>query len=164
MTISYQPENSIVLDVQTVVSDWCVYEHWAVIKEGEPPSCIMVGASKLSEVLKLTNARCNSEWAKMFQAGGTIMLRIIALGDDRREIFNEAIRQTRKYDPVPHCNLRGFSLAGAVKRIMCSDGRVFATQEEAAAGLGASQSMVSRHLRGEINNVKGFLLTYQGAD
>lgn len=159
-----QPENAVILDVRKSSNDWCVFEYWATLKEGEPPQCIMCGAERLIDVYKLRTGKSNTEFARIFANGGTIMVRIIAIGGSRRELIQAAVMQTRKYTPAPVCNTKGYTAGGIIRRISCSDGRIFDSQQHCAVELGVSQSAISRHLRGEGNHVKGYLLTYAGIE
>jgi len=151
---------SIIVNTQTVLSQWCVYEHWATLKADEPPVCIMVGSSKLVDVYKLLEGRINSEWTRIFASGGHVMVRIVATADDRKKALQLAVAQSRKYDPLPVCNRNGFALYGGLRRIVSSTGEVFANQREAANALGVSSPTISRHLSGELQHVRGVVLHY----
>lgn len=155
-----QDNCSIIVNVKNVLSQWCVYEHWATLRAGDPPTCVMVGTSKLIDVYKLLEGRVNSEWARIFAGGGHVMVRIVKTAENRREAMALAVAQSRKYDPLPLCNRNGFALYGGMRRIVSSTGEVFATQREAANALGVSGPTISRHLSGELNHVRGVVLNY----
>lgn len=164
MAIVMQPENSLIVDVRTSLTDWCAFEHWATLQADRPPQCILVGACRLVDLYKMNDGRNNSQWSKIFANGGSVMIRVLAVGKDRSEILNLAVRTSRAHDPQPVCNFHGFNMIGALRRISCSNGDFYDNQEHAARALGASQSAVSRHLAGHSRHVKGHMLTYVGAD
>lgn len=164
MAITIQPENSVIIDVKRALVDWCAFEHIATLKAGEPPQTIFVGACRAVDVYKLQEGKSNSQWAKIYAQGGNVLLRILATGPDRSEIINYAVKVARGYNPPPVCNLHGYTMAGALRRIACSNGEVYDSQAHAAAALGTHQSAVSRHLQGHSAHVKGHTLTYVGAE
>lgn len=162
--ILVQPENNVIVDVKRAVTDWCAFEHWATLKPGEPPQCILVGACKLVDIFKLSDGRNNSQWVKIFANGGSVMIRILATGNQRSEIINHAIRASRSHNPAPLCNIQGYNMTGALRRIVCSNGEVYDNQAHAAQALGTHQSAISRHLLGHSSHVKGHTLTYMGTE
>lgn len=164
MTIVMQPENQVIVDVRGALTDWCAFEHWATLAEGKPPECILVGACRLVDLFKMNDGRNNSEWTRIFANGGSVMIRVIATSPDRSAIMNAAIRASKQYDPIPRCNLVGYVLQGALRRIHCSNGEIYDNQQHAARALGATQSAISRHLNGHLAHVKGHRLHYAGLD
>lgn len=164
MAITVQPENNVIVDVKRALVDWCAYEHWATLQPGQPPQCIFVGATRLVDVYKLNDGRNNSQWAKIFANGGSVLIKIIATGADRSEIINAAVRASRSHEPAPICNIQGFNMAGSLRRIACSNGEIYDNQAHAAMALGTHQSAISRHLGGHSAHVKGHTLTYVGAE
>lgn len=164
MTITAQPDNNLIVDVRRALVDWCAFEHWATLQPGQPPECILVGACRLVDLFKMNDGRNNSQWAKIFANGGSVMIRVLATGADRSEIINHAVRASRSHDPQPVCNIHGYNMQGALRRIACSNGDTYDNQEHAARALGAHQSAVSRHLAGHLAHVKGHTLTYIGAE
>ncbi len=163
-TITVQPENNLIIEVNRTLKDWCAYEHWATLTPGEPPQCIMVGVCRLVDVYKLADGRNNSQWSKIFANGGSLMIRILATGDNRPMILNHAVRASRLHNPPPLCNTQGYNMAGAMRRIACSNGEVYDNQAHAASSLGTYQSAISRHLLGHSSHVKGHTLSYIGAE
>lgn len=164
MELTIQPENSFIMDVKGSLTHWCAFEHWATLKAGEPPQCIFVGACRLIDVMRLTEARNNSQWSKIFANGGSIMLRILATGAKRADVINYAVKAARSHDPQPICNTHGYTLFGALRRVACSNGETYENQAHAARALGTHQSSISRHLQGHSAHVKGHVLTYVGAE
>lgn len=159
MTI-IKTDTSIVLDTKTAYEQWCVYEHHAVLKEGDPPAVILVGACRLRDVYKLVDGKMNTEWTRIFEHGGSLMVRIVGIGDDKNECVREAAMLMREHQPV--CNLRGYTLRNVRRSIIClTNGRVYEGQQEAARDLGISQSAISRHLKGEQQHVAGFVFDYE---
>jgi hypothetical protein len=142
---------------------WCVYEHWLVIKPGEPPQIIYVGACRLPEVFDMRNARNNSDWSAIFQVDREIMLSIIMTTPDQREAMNFSIRHAKGLPEMPRCNLHGFNMFGQSRRLLCSNGQEYTNQTEAAKVLGLNQGAISRHLKGHLQSVKGLVFTYKGA-
>lgn len=150
---------SIVIDAQNGNHQWCVYEHHVVLEEGAPPTMILVGACKLNEVFNMTDGKTNSEWAKVFANGGKLLLRIVAVADDKPEAVRHA--QGIMRDKQPICNLRGFDLKTQRNAIKClTNGRRYNSQSEAANDLGINQGQLSRHLRGTGKHVNGFVFAY----
>lgn len=164
MPVTTQPENNIIVDVKRSLVDWCAFEHIATLKADEPPQTIFVGACKLVDVFKLQDGKSNSQWAKIYAQGGNVLLRILATGPDRSEIINYAVKVARAYNPQPLCNLHGYTMAGSLRRIACSNGETYDNQAHAATALGTHQSAISRHLQGHSAHVKGHVLTYVGAE
>lgn len=152
-------DTALVVDTQTGTYDWCTWEHHAVLAEGEPPTVIMVGACKLSEVYNMSAAKANSEWKRIFARGGKVMVRIVATGPDKHHCYVHATKLMKQYAPV--CNLNGHNLKHTRKSIRCiNNGRVYNTQAEAARDLGLDQGSVSKHMRGMAHTVQGFMFEY----
>ena len=96
----------------------------------------------------------------MFQNGGTVMVRIMATGSDRREIKRAAVARIHQLEPTPRCNKFGYNVTGQQQPIKCSNGEVYKSQKEAAEALGMSQGLISKHLAGDATHAKGFTFTY----
>ena len=125
-----------------------------------PPAVILVGACRLRDVYKLADGKMNTEWTRIFEHGGSLMVRIVGIGDDKNECVREAAMLMREHQPV--CNLRGYTLRNVRRSIIClTNGRVYEGQQEAARDLGISQSAISRHLKGEQQHVAGFVFDYE---
>jgi hypothetical protein len=142
---------------------WCVYEHWITVTAGEPPELIYVGACRLSEVFDMRQAKNNSDWTAIMAVDREIMLTIIMTTPDQREAMNASIRHTKTRPTMPRCNLHGFNMFGQSRRLLCSNGEQYENQTIAARTLGLNQGAISRHLKGELQSVKGYTFTYAGA-
>lgn len=153
--------SAIVIDALRPLDIWCAFEHQVVLKEGDPPTVILVGACKLSEVYRLQDGKMNSEWADIFKQGGSVLVRIVALSTDKPEIHRFAQDMILKTEPTPICNLRGYNLQGRARGVIClNNSRRYNSQMEAAADLGISASGISRHLRGDLSHVGGLRFIY----
>ena len=139
---------------------WCVYEHHTPPANGEPPTIIYINACKLIDVFSFKDARDNSEWFRMYQNGGGLLLHILLITDDRNEAFRHAIERAKSMTPMPRCNLHGWNMRTAARPILCSNGVTYQTQAEAATALGLAQSNISRCLRGKLNSVGGYRFAY----
>lgn len=158
-----QCDTSIVIDT-AAREIWCVYEHHVQMSEGAPPEIILVGFCRLFDVYRLNDGRANSEWAGLFSNGGHVLVRVIATTLDRAEAVNFAGRHARSLEPMPRCNLRGFSMKGSSRPIRdMTTNKVYDSQKDAADELGISQSAISRHLRGDLKHVAGHVFCYLGA-
>lgn len=157
-----QPENSIIVDTQTLGNTWCLYEHLAVLDAGQPPEIIMIGVCKLNDAFRLGDGRRNSAWSAIFANGGQIMVRIVATSEYRHEMTLQATRRIQSNPP--RCNARGFNLRGTARPIKCSNGQVYGSQKEAAAALGLDASSISRHMRGDTQHVSGYTFMYSAGD
>lgn len=154
---------SLIIDTTQPGKTWCAYEHLVSFAVGQPPEVIMVGACKLADVHRLIDGARNSEWQSIFRGGGSVMVRIIATGHDQAEIQRHAMAHMRAMDPMPRCNLKGYSTKGTSQRIEClTNGIVYESQKAAADALTLSGSAISRHLRGDLKHVGGY--TFRLAD
>lgn len=160
MTMIKQDSN-VIIDTAIGVDHWAAFEVHATLTEGAPPEIIYVNACKLHDVYKLTQARINSEFARMFANGGMVMVHIIATGNDRREIIEYALRHQKSLPLPPRCNVVGHLMTQAHRIIICSNGKEYKSQTDAALALGVAQSAISRHLRGDLATVKGYTLSYK---
>ena len=143
-----QQDCSVIVDAINAREIYCVFEHQMVMEPGQPPVVIYVNMCKLIEVYKFTLSRGNSEWVRLTSINPTIMVRIVATGEDRQAMQREAMKHARSFNPMPHCNLRGFKVRGGNGTIRCSNGMEYRTQMDAAAATGCSQSAISKCLRG----------------
>lgn len=152
---------SLVVDTKHTTELWCVYEHQVVLKEGEPPSVIMIGACRLREVYLLIDGKTNTEWAKIYANGGSVLVRIVGVTLDKMEAMRHAQTLVRSATPTPICNLQGYNIRGSARAVRCinNDTR-YNTQREAAEALGVSASALSRHLRGELTHANGLRFVY----
>lgn len=155
---------AIIYTPATPESDmWCVYEH--SIKASDPtapPKVIYINACKLNDVFRMSEAHNNSEWARLTTFNPLIMIRITAVTTDRAEAMKEAQKQIRSHNPMPDCNLRGYNMFGRSNAILCSNGKEYPNQLEAANALGLSQSAISQQLRGKLKSVKGYTFSKKG--
>lgn len=152
-------DTALIVDAETSTFDWCVYEQHAVLTEGAPPTLIMVGAAKLTEVFHLADGKSNSEWQEIFKNGGKLLLRIVGTSPDKAACFQHAQRLMREHHP--RCNIYGHDLKNVRRGILClTNGRRYDSQLEASKDLGIPQSAISRHLRGGPRHVKGFVFAY----
>jgi len=152
------------LDALAGANTWCVYEHHLIRNDGMPPEVIFVGSTRLSDLFSCKDARMNSDWLPLMNAygpsGPKIMIRIIATTDDPVEANNTAIRHLRTFDKTPRCNLHGFNNYRRTAFIMCSNGKLYTSQVEAATELGIKQPAISRVLRGGAQHASGYSFTY----
>lgn len=156
---------AVIIDVGALGDTWCAFEHLAVLEPGRPPEVIMVGACPLVDVFRLREGRENSEWAKMFRNGGHLMIRIVHTEADRSAVRRFALEHSRKFDPMPRCNVKGFRVSHRHQPIKCEQtGKRYKTQKQAADDLGLTQSAISRHMKGELAHVKGFVFRYAGGE
>lgn len=157
-------DTSLVIDTQKVSETYCVFEHHIQTALDRPPEVILVGACRLIDVHRLIEGKHNSEWSTIFAGGGHVMVRIVAVGTDKQEIARYAMQHARTFDPMPRCNLRGFSMKGGKRPIKdLTTGEIYPSQSEAANALGMAQSALSRHLRGELKHVGGRVFQYIGS-
>ena len=154
MTIIEQ-SGSVVVDVRDATKTLCVYEHY--IGGGDTEQIIFVNVCSLVDVHKLTDARINTEWARIFTGGGSVGVRVLATGMDRRALLHWA-RQYMDRIGTPRCNEMGYNRFNQLQQIRCvNNGKVYNSQNEAAEDLGLSQGAISRHLRGQLSRVKGHI-------
>lgn len=151
---------SIVLDTLTVLSEWCIFEHWAQFQADQPPECILVGVCKLIDVYKLIDGKTNSEWTRIFKSGGQVMVRVVKTVSKKHEGLVEARRHMLSLPKVPICNHNGYAMFGGMRRIISSTGETYNSQAEAANALGVTGPAVSRHMNGFSHHVRGVTLRY----
>jgi hypothetical protein len=152
---------SLIVDSKIGRDAWCVFEHQAVLKQGDPPEVILVGAAKLTDVFRLIDGRCNSEWVAIFGNGGQVLVHIIALGINQAEARKYAAEHMRSLRPMPRCNLTGYSLRHNIRAIYCvNNEKTYQSQTEAANDLAIHASSISRHLRGDVAHAQGFKFVY----
>jgi hypothetical protein len=152
--------------IQTTPNDaaslWCVYEHHLAKPAPQPPEIVYIGACLLRDAWTLTDARNNSEWAKLFADGSQpIGIHIVSITNDRHKAQNAAVARVRTITPMPRCNVYGHTLFGATRSLLCSNGQTYANQTEAASMLNVSQSAISQHMRGTLKSVKGYTFAYK---
>lgn len=156
---------TIILDTVDPWKTWCVYEHLAQLEAAKPPVVVLVGACKLHDLTRLTDGRRNSEWLRLFANGGSVMIRIVATTDIPVEARALAATHMRTYDPMPRCNLHGYSTKNSSTSIREeTTGQVYSSQSAAGAALGISGSAISRHLRGDLKHVGGYVFRYVNND
>ena len=159
MRVKY--DAAVVVETIRPFDMWCVYEHQVVMTEGEPPQVIMIGTCRLTEVYKLVDGKRNTEWGKIFRNGGSVLVRIRATSDDKREAYRYAQDLLRDSNPRPLCNLKGYNARMMGRRIECvNNGQTYRSQSEAAQALGLHQSSISRHMNGELEHAGGYRFVY----
>lgn len=141
-------------DVNSINKLWCAYEHHV------PPQIVYVNTCKLTDLFKLADARDNSEWFKMFANGGGIMIHLLLITDSRHRAVETAIARAKSLTPMPRCNLHGWNMKTSARPILCSNGKTYSTQREAADELKLDQGNLSKHLRGELKTVGGYTFAY----
>lgn len=160
MTITKQ-DVSIVLDTDKPWEKWACYEHHVTFDPNAPPDIIMIGVCKLTDVYRMSEGRVNSEWMRIFARGGHVMVRIVAIGDDKVEMTRWASSHMRGQERIPRCNLHGVNQRGYSRPVRCENtGEVYESQREACEALGLHQSAMSRHLSGAIGKVGGMMFRY----
>lgn len=162
MTIT-TTDTALVIDTNRPQEQYCAYEHLVSFEAGAPPEVIMVGMCRLTEVYRLSEGRVNSDWSRIFGGGGHVMVRIIAVGDNRADMSKFAANHIKSLPAIPRCNLHGVSTRGYARPIRCeNDGMVYPSQKEAAEAYGLHASAISRHLAGNLHKVGGMVFTYVG--
>lgn len=148
---------AIVVDTVQPGKLYCVYEHLVSFAPGQPPEVIMVGTCKIADVYRLIDGSRNSEWQKIFRGGGQVMVRIVATGHPTA-CQRHAMAHMRAMNPMPRCNLHGVSTKGTSQRVECiTNGIIYDSQKAAADALNISSSAISRHLRGDLQRVGGYM-------
>lgn len=161
MTITRHTACALVVDTLANNEQWCIFEHLAVMTEGEPPQVIFIGVCKLVEVYKMAPARTNSEWFRIFEKGGQVLVQIIGTTTDKTEAFRFAQERIRETMPRPICNVNGRNLKSQRASIQCvQNGRYYNSQLEAAHDLGIYASSISRQLSGQSPSAQGFTFIY----
>lgn len=152
---------AIVLDAQNPDKVWCVYEHQVCMKQGDPPETIMIGAARAVDIYRLVDGRTNSMWRKIFETGGTVLVRIVATTMDRDEAHRHAMDLIARQKPK--CNMSGYDMRGMHRAIVCIQNNTrYNSQAEAAEKLNIPASSISRHLAGKLKHVSGFQFAYAG--
>lgn len=157
-----QCDATIVLDIASIHEKHAVIEYLATFVEGQPPQVIMVDVDRLANVYKLRKPRQNSEFARIYENGGMIMIRIIALTDTLKEAHRTMIERIRSYRAPPICNAKGVSFRSVGRPIICvTTGEEYPNQRIAADALGIHQSAISRHMNGELKQAQGYVFKYK---
>lgn len=131
------------------VKGWCVVEYQF---DSIP---MWIGAVGLQHVYTFSQMTGNSEWRKLYHPERMITIYIRAIGD-KLSCMQEATKTLREMPTMPHCNLRGVNSYAISIPLICSNGETYQSQAEAARILGLNQSALSKHLRGELMQVKGY--------
>jgi hypothetical protein len=152
---------SLIIDAAKVTRLWCAYEHSAQFEPGKPPEVVFVGVTKLTDVYRLIEGQRNSEWLRIFGHGGAVLVHIIGTGESRSDMMRMAMERAKSFPTLPRCNMHGVNLKGTARRIICSNGKTYESQKEAADSLGISSSSISRHLRSELKSVGGYTFAYE---
>lgn len=154
---------SLVVDTHQPGKLWCAFEHLVSFAAGAPPEVILVGTCKLQDVYRLIDGARNSEWQRIFSGGGQVMVRVIATGLEQQEVHRFAMTHMRSMPTMPRCNLRGVTTKGTAQRIECvTNGVTYDSQKSAADALSISGSAISRHLRGDLSHVGGYVFRLAG--
>jgi hypothetical protein len=162
MTLTAVPSCMLTATVQTLDDAppvWCIFEHWTADEMG---ALVLqfIGACRLTDAFKTATARSNTEWCKLMKPETSLYIRITAIGD-KSECLRDAARQVS--NAPPRCNLYGLNLHGSQRRIKCSNGQTYDTQQQAAEALNVSQSAISAHLNGRGRAVGGYTFSYEDA-
>lgn len=153
----FHPEST----AETMRNLHCVFEHSMQSTPNDPPQKLFVSACKLTDLLTMREAINNSEWARVTNNGKhPIIITIIAICNTALEANRAAFTYMQSLPEWPHCNKHGFNLDRSSRRIMCSDGREFNNQDEAARAIGCTPSALSQHMRGKLPHVKGYRFEY----
>lgn len=164
MTIT-KADTAMIVDTRKPGDLYCAYEHHVTFSEGSPPEVIMVGACKLADVYRMLDGKANSEWQRIFAQGGHVMVRIIAVGDERMEMMRWAMTHMRSLPTIPRCNLHGVSTKGSARPVRCENtGVTYQSQRDACEQLGIHSSSMSRHLSGQLAKVSGMVFRYADLD
>jgi hypothetical protein len=151
---------STIIDPNLVEKMWCAYEHLMQFDDGEPPKVIYVNFCKLLDVHRLAQARRNTEWIRLTEGNRLVIVRVIATSQDRLLVQRHASEHMRAFSPMPICNAKGFVATAQRRKLYCSNGQQYDTQQQAAQALGISQSAVSKHLKGNLNHVAGYVFSF----
>ena len=156
-----QCDASVVVDTRNVAETFVVFEHQVAFMPNQPPEVILVGSCRLMDLYKLRDPRNNSEWAEIFKRGGTVLVRIVAVSDNRLEAQRYAMQHMRSFPAMPRCNARGYNSRRVSRPIIChSNSQKYRSQKHASDEMGISQSVLSRHLAGELQHAGGHVFSY----
>ena len=154
-------DSAIIVETGDTSKTWCVYEHHVILTPGEPPETIMIGACRLCDVYNLSDGKKNSEWIRIFEKGGTVLVRIVATTPEKTFANRHAMKLLKEMENKPRCNIFGYDLRHSSRAIKCvQSGERYATQSAAALALGIPASSISRHLNGELKTAGGFNFHY----
>ena len=152
------PETS----AQHMRSLFCVYEHSAIIRPGDPFETVFVGVCRLHELFTMREAFANTEWVRLTDNGAaTVTIKIVAISNDVVEAQNFAFMHLRSFPEWPRCNKLGYNMHKTARTVVCSDGREFESQVAAAHAIGITPSAMSQHMRGQLKTVRGFRFAYK---
>lgn len=141
----------VVLPVRRPFDIYCVYEH---VIAG--PEVIFVGVDRITNVFNMNQVSNNSEWRRIFNAGGEVLIRVLLHGPDQSVMKREAARYMKQLPQLPRCNLRGVRTHGMTRAVWCSNGTVYPSQTAASVELGIPQSLISRCVRGLSKSIHGY--------
>lgn len=149
-------DSSIVMRTELRVRQYAIFEHHAVMVEGQPPELIFIGHDRLSEIYKLLTPRKNTEWSRIYANGGSVMVRIVAITNDKQEAIRYVLARIRNAEKIPICNRRGLNIRGGAQAIECIEtGERFASQREACEAFGIREPNMTRHMQGLALTVGG---------
>lgn len=155
-----QDTGMLVMPLEAAHDEWCTYEISKAINQGEIPQAIYIGAERLGDLYYLRKLRTNTDFIRIAPQGPQLLgVRILATGT-KIEMLNYATRLITTLQPQPRCNLFGASLQAATRPLLCSNGKTYTSQLDAAQSLGLNQSNISQHLRGKLKSVKGYTFAY----
>jgi len=160
MTYQTQPQCFLGGTPEELFRAWCVVEYQVYF--APVPETMLITAVKLSEAFTFAEAQRNSEWRKWVTDQHTVLTTIRGVGT-REECQRKSTDIIMGMPTRPRCNLYGYNAFAQIRPLECSNGKVYQTQAEAAQDTGTAQSAISRHLKGELKQVKGLIFRYKDA-
>jgi len=140
---------------------WCVVEYAVIDQTGStPPTSMMILATRLRDVFTLAECNRNSEWRKCITPEHVITVTIHWTGN-RTDCQRKATAMIMERPTRPRCNIYGYNSYSLARPLLCSNDQEYPTQAEACRVLGLNQSQLSRHLKGELRSVKGYMFKYK---
>lgn len=149
--IRYIPKITSARPVSELV--YVMYEHWY------NNQLIYIGLTELENLFTCPDARENPYWQEVVKENEQILVRPVMIGK-HHTVLNEYLRRLSLQEK-PYCNTYIKPWKGHRNvAIICSDGRIFKSQAEAALALGVPQSRVSNHVSNKsgYKTIKGLTL------
>lgn len=76
-----------------------------------------IGVTKLIDLFRLEDARCNSKWLNYFEGG--IEIEVVATTDNMNEAYQEQRRLVSQYNPI--CNREGYYVPVNKQGVFCNE-------------------------------------------